>query len=177
MLLTDPETDEPGINRFMSSQAIMLSLKGIPGVYFHSLFGTQNDVEAAEQSQIPRRINRRKFDATQLSQRIRSAGTIPQLVFSEYRKLLHIRRLQSAFHPEASQTVIDYPNNQLLVFQRLNHETREQVTVVANFSETPHSLQVDRLPAPDVRTNLIKNGQVVENGRITVPPYGTLWLR
>ena len=129
-------------------------MKGIPGVYFHSLFGTQNDVEAAEQSQIPRRINRRKFDATQLSQRIGTAGTIPQLVFSTYRRLLHIRRLQSAFHPEASQFVVDHPNHQLLIFQRLNSETREQVTVVANFSETPYSLQVDQLPAPEIQLRL-----------------------
>ena len=34
------------IQRFLTSQAVMLALQGIPGVYFHSLVGTPNDVAA-----------------------------------------------------------------------------------------------------------------------------------
>ena len=37
MLLTDADSQSPGVDRFIASQAIALSLKGIPGIYFHSL--------------------------------------------------------------------------------------------------------------------------------------------
>ncbi len=43
--LSDPTSDEPldfQVSRFMAAQAIMLSLRGIPGIYFHSLFGSRN---------------------------------------------------------------------------------------------------------------------------------------
>ena len=37
------ESLETQVNRFMVAQAIMLSLAGVPGIYFHSLFGSRND--------------------------------------------------------------------------------------------------------------------------------------
>ncbi|GAB4543417.1 MAG: hypothetical protein Fur002_15350 [Anaerolineales bacterium] len=42
--LSNPNGDESldlQIKRFMSAQAIMLSLIGMPGIYFHSLFGSR----------------------------------------------------------------------------------------------------------------------------------------
>jgi len=44
--LSAPEAPDPELHvrRFLASQAIMLSLRGIPGVYFHSLVGTPNDL-------------------------------------------------------------------------------------------------------------------------------------
>ena len=60
------ESLETQVNRFMVAQAIMLSLAGVPGIYFHSLFGSRNDREAALQSGINRRINRQKLTLAEL---------------------------------------------------------------------------------------------------------------
>src|SRR5690606_9766952 len=49
--------------RFLASQAFMLALQGVPAVYFHSLVGTENDVEGARVYGTARRINRRRFMA------------------------------------------------------------------------------------------------------------------
>lgn len=60
----DPAAGEPletQVNRFMAAQGIMLSLAGVPGIYFHSLLGSRNDREAALASGINRRINRQKL--------------------------------------------------------------------------------------------------------------------
>src|SRR6185369_9720841 len=62
--VNDPAADESltiQINRFIVSQAIMLALRGLPGIYFHSLFGSRNDRAAALSSGINRRINRQKM--------------------------------------------------------------------------------------------------------------------
>ena len=43
--LSNPHGDEPlelQANRFMAAQSIMLSIVGVPGIYFHSLFGSRS---------------------------------------------------------------------------------------------------------------------------------------
>ena len=60
-LLNNPSSDEPQTlhaDRFMASQAIMLMLKGIPGIYFHSLMGSRNYYQGVEESGHARTINR-----------------------------------------------------------------------------------------------------------------------
>ena len=91
--------------RFLTSQAIMLSLQGIPGIYFHSLVGTENNREEAESTGIPRRINRRKFGRQELDHRLAS-DPVPRQIFQGYQHLLQVRRRQPSFHPEAGQEVM-----------------------------------------------------------------------
>ena len=63
--LSNPAASEPAelaARKFLTAHAIMLSLQGVPGIYFHSLFGSRGDRAGAEASGIPRRINREKLD-------------------------------------------------------------------------------------------------------------------
>ncbi|NDJ61923.1 MAG: sugar phosphorylase, partial [Chloroflexi bacterium] len=68
--ITDPQitaTDpDLAVRRFIASQAIMLAMVGVPGVYFHSLYGSRNFNAGAEQSGHNRTINREKPNADQL---------------------------------------------------------------------------------------------------------------
>ena len=176
MLLIEADTQSPNVDRFIASQAIALSLKGIPGIYFHSLFGTQNDIQAVEESGIPRRINRKKFNVDDLQLRIGDRNSVPHRVFEKYQQLLKIRKEQLAFHPDAQQTVVDVPNPQLLVFQRFHEPTGEQVTVVANFSGTGQVIARDVLPVKDFKAELI-SGQAIAGASVVVPPHDVLWLQ
>ena len=81
---SDPET---AIKRFIVSQAIQLSLAGIPGIYFSSLFGSRNWHEGVEETGRFRTINREKQDASQLSADIRG-NTLRGKVFTQYMDLL-----------------------------------------------------------------------------------------
>jgi glucosylglycerate phosphorylase len=51
-----------GIDRFIATQAVMLSLAGLPGIYIHSLFGSSNCVDCVQETGRARSINRQKFD-------------------------------------------------------------------------------------------------------------------
>ena len=46
----------------MTAQAIMLALVGVPGIYFHSLFGSRGWREGVDLTGRNRTINRQKFD-------------------------------------------------------------------------------------------------------------------
>jgi sucrose phosphorylase len=99
------ESLETRINRFMASQAIMLALRGLPGIYFHSVFGSRNDREAALVSGMNRRINRQKFNRDELEAELAEKRSIRACVFDRYRSLLRVRRTQAAFHPGGGQQV------------------------------------------------------------------------
>jgi sucrose phosphorylase len=107
--ITDPAiTDkfpQTAIARFIVSQAIMLALQGVPGIYLSSLFGAQNWQEGVEQTGRARTINRRKFNAETLVMQLSDSGSLYHQVYQAYRQLLEIRTSDTAFHPLAKQIV------------------------------------------------------------------------
>jgi sucrose phosphorylase len=108
--LSDPSGGEPiatQIDRFMAAQAIMLSLGGLPGIYFHSLFGSRNWTEGAEASQNKRRINRQKLERIKLEEALADKLSLRAQVFMRYQNLLSERAASEAFHPQGGQKILD----------------------------------------------------------------------
>ena len=101
------ETVELAARKFLTAHAIMLSLQGVPGIYFHSLFGSRGDVAAVESTGIKRRINRQKLEHANLECELEEPSSLRARVFGGLRELLLIRRKHRAFAPAAPQQVLD----------------------------------------------------------------------
>ena len=100
-MICDPADDTAvKARKFMASQAILLSVVGMPGIYIHSLLGSENDVKGMETSGINRRINREKLDRTQLFAQLNDANSLRCRVLRQYTKLLQARRSSRRFHPK-----------------------------------------------------------------------------
>lgn len=95
------------VDRFICSQAIMLALAGVPGIYLPSLFGAANWHEGVRETGRARTINREKFEVNTLKNMVDDPNTRYGKVFRRYRELLRVRRSQAAFHPGVSQKVLD----------------------------------------------------------------------
>lgn len=107
--ISDPaaaELPELAARKFLTAQAIMLCLQGMPGIYFHSLFGSRGDRAAAESSGIKRWINRAKLERAPLEVELRDPTTLRSRVFEGHRTLLSFRRKHPAFSPTALQHVL-----------------------------------------------------------------------
>ena len=153
--------------RFLGAQCIMLSVKGVPGIYYHSLLGSHNDVEGMLQSGISRKINRKKLDSRQVEEQL-AEGADSAGVFQEYLRLLRLRKEHPAFSPYADQQVLE-SDPALFCLARHSRETGEHITVVVNVSQ-----EVRRLELTHLCVDLI-SGQKAD-GSTEVPPYGYLWL-
>lgn len=108
--LSDPAAAEPvavAIKRFLVAHAIMFSLVGVPGIYFHSLFGSRNDRAGALASGINRRINRQKLSRAELEAGLADAGSVRAQVFQGLAQLLELRRANPAFAPAARQRLLE----------------------------------------------------------------------
>ncbi|MFN8387005.1 MAG: hypothetical protein U0X92_11360 [Anaerolineales bacterium] len=91
------------VNRFLAAQAIMLSLVGVPGIYFHSLFGSRGWTEGVKQTGRNRTINREKCQFDELQSQLADKNSLRSKVFTKYSQLLKARSSSPAFHPHGNQ--------------------------------------------------------------------------
>ena len=127
---------------FLATQAIMLSLPGIPAVYFHSLVGSPNDLGAVSETGQNRRINRHKYDRQSLEEVIAEPQSLQRRVFEGYRRLLSVRIAQPAFHPNARMEILPLPGDGLLGFIR-TAGSGERLAVLANLTDKPRVIPDD----------------------------------
>ena len=182
--LNDPsagESFETQVNRFMVSQAIMLSLAGVPGIYFHSLFGSRNDRQGALDSAINRRINREKLFRSELESSLAEKRSLPTCVFGRYRVLLNARQSHQAFSPQAGQRIFAGDNR---VFALLRTAKTGHDWILCLHNVTDERLQIQIAIAggaqADIWTEVLskRSYPVSADGTITVTlrPYEIQWL-
>src|SRR5574341_323574 len=107
--LSDPHGGEPielQVDRFIAAQAVALSLVGVPGIYFHSLFGSRGWPEGVKQTGRNRSINRQKLERAALAGELADPASLRRRVFTRYAQLLKARASSPAFHPHGRQRVI-----------------------------------------------------------------------
>jgi sucrose phosphorylase len=142
--LNDPaeENSNLAVKRFLASQAIMLSLAGVPGIYIHSLFGSQNCFSCQHETGRARSLNREKFDLDQLKSDLENQENIHRHILNEYRSLLLIRQTQPAFHPAAAQEIID-SNNAIFILLRTNKKNQSRILCLINVSSNFQPADID----------------------------------
>lgn len=166
---------ETQVRKFMASQSIILAMPGIPGIYFHSLVGTPNDHDGVNASGIPRRINRRKYELDELTDCIHN-NPVQQGIFASYLKLIQIRTLSSAFHPDGEFRGWDTTRCQhlghekLFVIERQSPDEQEKVLTIVNPTCESVTLNLDT-PGWDLLTETTLTGSAV------LPAFDFRWIR
>lgn len=173
--LNDPrDAAEPWslkLNRFLCSQAIMLALAGVPGIYVHSMFGSHNDLEGFARSRWKRDLNHERLAIGELETRLGDPASRAAQVFSRYARLLEARRGQPALHPGAPQRVLEAGRS---VFG-LKRGPRDGQTLVALHNLTPE-VQTVSLPGLSGCLDAISARSFSEKGPLRLGPYEVLWL-
>ena len=140
------------IKRFIAAQAIMLSIRGVPGIYFHSMFGSRNWNEGVRQTGQNRTINRQKLDYQQIEAELADPNSMRSQVFGMYRSLLKRRAASSAFHPHGGQKILDMGKDIFAVLRSSPDET-QNVLCLQNVT-----------------------AKVIPAGSVILEPYQTLWV-
>ncbi len=160
-------SNEVKANKFMATQAILLSIVGVPGIYIHSMLGSRNDIEGMESSGINRRINREKLNVKVLEEALDDKTSLRAKVFERYMHLLNIRKDHSAFSPFASQSVI-YKHKHIFSILRHNKETDEMIEVLINISS-------EKVQVIGSGYNLITDSKMPST--YLMEPYEILWCQ
>lgn len=163
--------------RFLTSQGVMLALRGVPAVYFHSLVGTPNDLQGVQQTGRNRSINRRKFELDELRQILDNINSLERLVFDGYLKMLRIRARQPALHPHAEQAVVDMGQKSVIALERIGEDARgtQRILVLANVGREPAGIDLSVAPGIALEKDLL-TGRSVEGAHYKLGPYDLAWL-
>ena len=172
--LSNPNGDESlelQINRFIASQAIMLSLLGMPGIYFHSLFGSRGWIEGVKLTGRNRTINREKLQLDNLQNELANENSLRSRVFAKYSQLLKARSGASAFHPHGAQKILDiHPS--VFAIERISPDGTSRVLCLHNVSDQIISFSTKRKSAVVLFT-----GQTIQVSNVTLQPYQVEWLK
>ena len=185
--LNDPEQPEDNLQilseRFLASQAIMLALRGVPGIYFHSIFGSRNWIEGVETTGRYRTINREKLDLKPLQAELDDPDSLRARIYQGYYHLLSIRKQNSVFHPYGGQKILNLHPKIFSLF-RTSPDGQSQMLCLHNVTNQSLDLvvNVSELFWGDVCTlqNVVTGQQISATGNqlnLHINPYEIFWLK
>ena len=148
----------------------MLSLVGVPGIYFHSLFGSRGWSEGVKETGRNRTINRQKCDRAKLEEEINNPVSLRSRVFKRYTQLLKLRAASAAFHPHGSQQILDCGDSSFAIL-RISPDGSERVLCLHNVSPQTNTVTLNL----EIAHDLINDSKF--NNHFTLSPYQIVWLK
>ena len=170
--------DQWNFERFICAHAVMFALEGIPGIYIHSMLGTQNDYQKLANTHHNRSINRRRWHVDALEEALADKDLHHAKVLSTLKSLLDIRIKQSAFHPNATQFTL-HLGLQLFGFWRQSKDRKQSIFCVSNISDQSVVLPLSELNLiiTEDWCELITDVKITElTQEMTLAPYQTVWI-
>jgi len=174
--LADPGAPEAdGVRRLLTAHALMLALRGVPGIYAHSLLGSRNDPAALAATGRPRSINRGRFELAALQAELGDPRHRRSQVLRGMRRLLRARAAHPAFHPHAPARWPEAPPSVAAVVRR-----SPDAEVLALHNLGPSGVAVDaaallRRRWPDGVLDLLTGGRV-PGATIALGPHEVRWI-
>lgn len=175
------ESDDLRIARYLASRSIALALIGVPGVYLHGLFGTENDGRTVMEERNRRAISRATIEKSALYRGLDDPATRGSRVLAGIARMLKVRAGEGCFHPNAPQKVI-FAGSHFFTLLRRDRMGKGCLLAMVNVSsaERPfdHDMAAEGAGA-DAWTDIL-NGACyrAEDGvlSLALEPYGIRWL-
>jgi glycosidase len=177
--LSDPGAHESldiQIDRFITAHAIMLAMIGVPGIYFHSLFGSRGWVEGVKLTGTKRTINRQKLSRQELEKELADPALPRGKVLLRLKALLQARAAHQAFDPYAPQQILTI-NPAIFAILRGTRAVGQAVCL-HNVSHTAQAVTLDLASLGVKRAGNMLSGEVYQGGEIALQlkPYQAVWL-
>ena len=169
------------VQRYVASRSIALVLRGVPGIYFHGLIGTCNDVASVIKTKVKRDMNRQTLQDSELMEALRDRQSQPSQVVQRLGQLLSIRRQYQAFHPNSGQSVLSLSPKLFSVLRR-SLDDKQHILCLTNVTgeEVPIAIPMTELGVEDNQWyDLVgHSGWTADGHKLTgcLHPYGVAWL-
>jgi len=168
-LLREPDEDlELSVRKFILSQAIMLTMPGVPGIYFHSLFGSENWFEGIPKNSERRTINRERVSTDTLRNELNTPGSRRQLIYQQYHKLLKIRKKHEAFHPKSGFKILKIRHEIFAIIR--GTEQIKIILALFNVSSQTINLSLNN-PLIPKQLNSIRDDEIIDSSQITLEAF------
>lgn len=162
------------LERYISAHAIMISLDGVPAIYFNSLFGTSNDEAKFVITGNNRDINRYKWNMENIFRKLKNKESKERVFYDKMTKLLDIRKKQKAFHPNAPRFNIKN-SAKIYAFKRVSLDKKQTIICITNLSSKKQISQLSgkykgwkNLIGPKIKS--------INKKFFELAPHETVWI-
>lgn len=166
--------------RFLCSQVIAMSLQGVPGIYFHNLTATRNNLRGVSLTGRYRTINRKKWYYEELMEELSDPDSTTKKIFARMKELISKRWHHPAFHPFGDQKVYSI-NDDLFCFERSDPENTEKILVIANVTSKEKAVELKDAGLPLVEnksySDILSGKEVIAENHLDIDSYTVVWIK
>lgn len=183
--LTHPNEEQIiRVKRMLVTQATVLAMPGVPGIYFHSLVGSQNYHDGVKHTGINRTINREKYNIDWLENELSTLGSLSKTIFDSYKRMISIRINEEAFNPFGEFKFLDL-DERLFIIDRTCCKNKNRIIAINNFSNEKITVELPediKLPLCDILNSncynfSYDNEKEKQTRTIEIEPYQIMWLK
>ena len=165
--------------RFILTQLIVMSLKGVPAFYLPALLASENDVKTFSMTGQRRDLNREKFINDKLLLTLNNRDSNASRIITFLSDAMRIRSSLEAFHPSSKMKSLTKNRSDLIVIRR--GEELNSIWTIHNITENKLNYLLND---PDILDSLDNNiffkdyltGNKYSNLNITLEPYQVMWI-
>lgn len=165
---------QKSVARFLVSQGIMLAMAGLPGIYFHSLFGSRNYLNGVEEFGHLRSINRETLDQLELERELADPNSLRSMIFTGYSNLLSVRGSHPAFSPLESQQIFDI-DPVVFCLIRGSKDSNNRVLCLFEIAGMGAQLSLTQLGPRSKPIDLLSR-RGIQLDRLRIYPYQVRWI-
>jgi sucrose phosphorylase len=176
------ESTDFQVKRYLASRAIGLVFMGVPGIYLHGLLGCKNDAEAVIKEKETRSINRSTISKQELVRVLNNKHTSTHKIFYQLVHMIQKRITEKAFHPNASQRILNVSDS-LFTLMRRSNDGLHNILSITNVTAQPQHFEISAkelgMPADLWRDILSEKSFALQQDKLTLSlePYEVLWLK
>jgi glycosidase len=169
------------VKKFVASRSIALVLQGVPGIYLHSLIGTENDNEAVLVTKSKRDINRTVIDEQEISFALGDGLSKISRINREFGRLIDIRTKHKAFHPNSTQQVLKNSKNIFTVYRTAIDNSEHVLTMVNVSDQVAHiEIHLSQIESTEEEwTDIVNEMEYMSEDNtlfLTFQPYDVVWI-
>ena len=170
------------VKRFVASRIISMVIRGVPGIYLHSLIGTRNDIQAVLKTSSKRDINRNIISWKAINEALDDPLSKVSRINRELGRLITVRTKQRPFHPNGGQRVLMLSPNVFSVL-RISPNKDQRILALTNVTNRVCHLEVllSELGTDENDWYDLVSGMewMAEDQKLylTLQPYDVIWLQ
>ena len=163
LLSPQSASDNEKVSKFLLSQSILLTMPGLPAIYFHSLVGSENYIEGVKETGHNRTINREKLNLNDLKLQLADEKSLRHQIYNGIVSMIECRKVRRAFHPRGVFEVLDFGNEFFTIKRSF---AGESLLCIHNLTSQEQSLESS--PSGEL---------ILGESSETLKPWGFAWIR
>lgn len=166
------------LDRMVLAHAVLLGLEGVPAIYLHSFLATRNDEQRVLHTGHNRAINRHQWQLSELTSALDDPTSHHKQCLERIKQLIDVRRLQPAFHPNATQFTLNC-GKAIFAFWRQSLDRRQSIFCLYNISAEATTIPMASLNliGGDAWIDLITGeSHSLDKLDLSIAAYQAIWL-